>query len=135
MFMLQAFLSLIVNSSALYVEIYSDSDELIWLDYLGIGVWLFGFLFEWIGDDQLRRHIADNTPGKSKFIKWGLWRYTRHPNYFGEAVVWWGIYFIACSVKVGYATIYSALIITLLLRFVSGVPLLEEKYKDNPEFQ
>ena len=135
MFMLQAFLSLIVNSSALYVEIYSDSDELIWLDYLGIGVWLFGFLFEMIGDDQLRRHLADNTPGKSKFIKWGLWRYTRHPNYFGEAVVWWGIYFIACSVKVGYATIYSALIITLLLRFVSGVPLLEEKYKDNPEFQ
>ena len=51
MFMAQAFLSVLVNSSALYVEIYSDSDYLIWLDFVGIGVWCIGFLFEWIGDE------------------------------------------------------------------------------------
>lgn len=78
--------------------------------------------------------MADRTPGKEKFIKWGLWKYTRHPNYFGEALLWWGIYFIACSVKVGFATIYAPIIITILVRYISGVPLLEQKYKDNPEF-
>jgi len=67
-------------------------------------------------------------------IKNGLWRYSRHPNYFGEAVLWWGIFLIACSVDYGWATFFSALFITLLIRFVSGVPLLENKYKDRPEF-
>ena len=107
---------------------------MIWLDFLGIAVWLIGFLFEWIGDEQLKIHLADKSPGKEKFIKWGLWRYTRHPNYFGEAIAWWGIYLIACSVEWGFITIYAPLIITWLLRFVSGVPLLEEKYKLDPEF-
>jgi len=79
--------------------------------------------------------LADRTPGKPKFIAWGLWRYTRHPNYFGEAVLWWGIWLIACAVEWGWATVYAPLFITLLIRFVSGVPLLENKYKDNPEFQ
>lgn len=50
-------------------------------------------------------------------------------------MLWWGIYLIACSVKIGFATIYAPLIITLLVRYISGVPLLEQKYKDNPEFQ
>ena len=71
---------------------------------------------------------------KPKFIKWGLWRYTRHPNYFGEAVLWWGIYLIACSIPYGYYTVFSPLFITLLIRYVSGVPFLERKYKSNPEF-
>ena len=98
-FMMQGFFSLICNSAALFVEVYSSSgDQLIWSDFLGIAVWLFGFIFEWTGDEQLKRHLADKTTGKTKFIKWGLWRYTRHPNYFGEAVLWWGIYLIACSV-------------------------------------
>lgn len=97
-FLMQGVFSLIANSAALYVHFYSDSDNLIWLDYLGILVFFFGLAFEWTADEQLRRHLADETPSKSKFIKWGLWRYSRHPNYFGEAVLWWGIYFIACAV-------------------------------------
>ena len=133
--MMQGLFSLICNSAALYVEIYSAGQPLIWSDYLGIAVWLFGFLFEWIGDEQLRQHLADKTPSKPKFIKWGLWRYTRHPNYFGEAVLWWGIYLIACSIPWGYATVFAPLCITLLVRYISGVPLLEEKYESNPEFQ
>lgn len=60
-------------------------------------------------------------------MKTGLWRYSRHPNYFGEALLWWGIATIALAVKWGWATLYSAAIITLVIRYVSGVPLLEEK--------
>ena len=68
-------------------------------------------------------------------IKNGLWRYSRHPNYFGEALLWWGIFLIAVSVEFGWITVFAPLFITLLIRFVSGVPLLEEKYKNRPEFQ
>lgn len=96
-FMLQALFSLICNSAALYVTIFTATPGLIWSDYLGAIVWLFGFVFEVVGDEQLKYHIADKTPGKQKFIQWGLWRYTRHPNYFGEAVLWWGVWLIACS--------------------------------------
>ena len=133
-FGMQGLFSLIVNGAALFVAIFSSSKELIWLDYVGAAVWLFGFVFEWVGDEQLKRHLADKTPGKKKFIAWGLWRYTRHPNYFGEAVLWWGIWLIACAVDWGWTTFYAPLFISLLIRFVSGVPLLENKYKDNPEF-
>jgi len=133
-FILQAVFSLIVNSAALYTAIYSNYPRLVATDYVGGVMFLFGFGFEWLGDHQLSVHLADKTPGKKKFIMWGLWRYTRHPNYFGEAVLWWGVWIIACSTKWGWVTFYAPLFITVLVRFVSGVPLLEEKYKTNPEF-
>jgi steroid 5-alpha reductase family enzyme len=109
---------------------------LVWQDYLGIFVWLAGFLIELIGDEQLRRHIKDKSPEKKKFIEWGLWRYTRHPNYFGESLLWWGIWIIACGVDVwGLVTVFAPLFITLLVRYVSGVPLLEKKYKDREDWK
>ena len=130
-FGMQGLFSLIVNGAALYVTIYNSTNGLIWFDYLGIAVWVFGFFFEWIGDHQLKMHLADKSPGKPKFIMWGLWRYTRHPNYFGEAVLWWGIWLIACAVgDWGWTTAWAPLFINVLVRYVSGVPLLEEKYKD-----
>jgi len=136
-FMMQGLFSLITNSAALFITIYSQSgnNELNWLDYLGTAVFLFGFIFEVVGDEQLKYHLADKTPGKKKFITWGLWRYTRHPNYFGECVLWWGIWLIACSIEGGWVTFYAPLFIGLLIRYVSGVRLLEKKYLDNPEFQ
>jgi len=134
-FMLQGLFSLICNSAALYVQIYSVEDGLIWLDYVGAAIWLFGFIFEIVGDKQLESHIADKTPGKKKFINKGLWRFTRHPNYFGEAVLWWGVWLIACAVEWGWITIWAPLFITYLVRFLSGVPLLEKKYKGNPEWE
>jgi steroid 5-alpha reductase family enzyme len=63
-----------------------------------------------------------------------LWRYSRHPNYFGEAVMWWGLYIIACGLEYGWILFYSPLFITLIIRFVSGVPFPEKKYKDNTEW-
>ena len=67
-FMLQGLFSLINNSSALFIVIYSIDKTLYWTDYVGIAVWLFGFIFEWVGDEQLKYHLADRTPGKKKFI-------------------------------------------------------------------
>ena len=133
-FMLQGLFSLICNSAALYVLIYSKSD-VIWSDIVGVCIWYFGFMLEIVADCELTNHIADKTPGKKKFINSGLWRYSRHPNYFGEMVLWWGVYLIACSVEWGWVTIFAPLFISVLLRFVSGVPLLEKKYKGNPEWE
>ena len=64
-----------------------------------------------------------------------MWRYSRHPNYFGECIVWWGIYLIACGTDdKGWITIWSPVLITILLRFGSGVPMNEELYKDSKEY-
>ena len=136
-FMLQGVLSLIINSSVLYINIYSEanSNELIWTDYLGIGIWVIGFLIEVISDQQLTNHLKNPKPNSGKFLKTGFWRYSRHPNYFGESVLWWGIYLISCSLNLGWTTFFSALIITLLIRFLSGVPFPERKYRKNEEWK
>ncbi|MBN2828888.1 MAG: DUF1295 domain-containing protein, partial [Candidatus Cloacimonetes bacterium] len=65
----------------------------------------------------------------------GLWRYTRHPNYFGESLMWWGIFVITLNTPNGWLAVFSPIIITTLLLKVSGVPLLEKKYKENPEYR
>lgn len=107
---------------------------------VGALVYLFGIGFEAIGDEQLRRHIANPT-NKGKLLTTGLWRYTRHPNYFGEATLWWGIYLIVLSNLSAIPLLYivlagvGPLTITWLVRFVSGVPLLEQKYKDREDFK
>ena len=132
-FMMQALFSVIVNSSALFVSIWSTR-EFFSLDAVGAAVWAFGFIFELVADWQLQQ-FRDDTSNRGQLIKSGLWRYSRHPNYFGEAVLWWGIFLIACSVEFGWVTIFAPLFITILIRFVSGVPLLEDKYKSRPEFQ
>jgi len=88
-----------------------------------------------VADHQLKEHLADPKPGTGKFIKSGLWRYSRHPNYFGDACMWWGIWLIACNVKGGWVTFYSAVFMTTCLRFITGVPFPEAKYKDNVEWQ
>ena len=131
-FMMLCLFSLIVNAPVLYVNAHSsrlqgDSSTypLIWSDYLGLLIFVIGLLFEWVGDEQLKAHIADTNPHKGKFCKRGLWRYTRHPNYFGDALLWWGFYFIAFALPKGYWTFFGPLVMTILLRYVSGVALLE----------
>lgn len=93
-----------------------------------------GLYFEVVADYQLRQ-FKKQSSNDGKLITSGLWRYSRHPNYFGEACFWWGIALIALPAPYGYWGLLGALTITLLLRFVSGVPMLEKKYADNPEFQ
>lgn len=111
----------------------SASEGLGFLDYIGLSLWIVGYFFEVVGDMQLKSFIQ-KPENKGKLMRYGLWKYTRHPNYFGEAIMWWGIFIISLSVPNGWTGFYSPLIITLLLLYVSGVPLLEKKYKNHPEW-
>jgi steroid 5-alpha reductase family enzyme len=132
-FILQGLLIVII-SLPVTIIITSEPYPLSVFDVLGTCVWFVGFAFEAIGDYQLVQFKRDPA-SKGKIMTKGLWRYTRHPNYFGEVALWWGIYLIALSVPQGWATILGPMTITYLILKVSGIPLLEEKYKDNPEFQ
>jgi steroid 5-alpha reductase family enzyme len=107
--------------------------ELSHVMILGMFVWMIGFVFEVVGDKQLAQFVSD-ARNKGKILQTGLWRYTRHPNYFGEVAQWWGIWIIALGAPMGVYAIISPLLITFLILKVSGVPLLEEKLKRNPEF-
>jgi steroid 5-alpha reductase family enzyme len=104
------------------------------LDALGIIVWVIGFIFESVGDYQLKVFIS-NPKNKGKIITSGLWRYSRHPNYFGEVTQWWGTFLVALSTPNGWTTIFGPLTITFLILFVSGIPLLEKKYLGRPDFE
>ena len=103
------------------------------LDVFGFVVWIIGFYFESVGDAQLARFIKDPS-SKGKIMQSGLWAYTRHPNYFGEVTQWWGIWLIALSVPNGWLGIIGPVTITFLILKVSGIPMLEKKMKENPEF-
>lgn len=102
--------------------------------YLGVCVWCIGFFFETRGDAQLARFIKDPN-NKGKILKTGLWAYSRHPNYFGEVLGWWGIWLFCFSATSLFATIIGPLTITFLILKVSGIPLLEAKMSTNPDFQ
>jgi len=109
--------------------------RLTWLDWAGATIWLIGFGFESIGDLQLARFKAD-VKNKGKVMDRGLWRFTRHPNYFGDALLWWGLFLIALSTPSGSWTLISPLIMTVLLMKVSGVALLEKTLiKTKPEYR
>ena len=95
-----------------------------YFDLAGVALFLVGFLFEAVGDAQLARFKAD--PGnRGRVCDAGLWRYSRHPNYFGDALLWWGFFLLACAVPGGWRTIASPIVMTVLLLKVSGVALLE----------
>ena len=113
---------------------FSKNNGLLWVSLVAIGVWLIGFFFEAVGDYQLKQFIK-NPNNKGKIMTSGLWAYTRHPNYFGEAVMWWGVGILALTQNLGIIGLISPILITYLLVFVSGVPMLEKKYANNPEFQ
>jgi steroid 5-alpha reductase family enzyme len=98
------------------------------LGWLGVAVWLAGFAFETIGDEQLRRFRADPA-NRGRVLDTGLWRYTRHPNYFGDACVWWGLYLLACSTWPGATTILSPLAMTATLVRGTGKPMLEKSLR------
>ena len=131
-FMLQGIFMLIISSPLVLVN-RSPESGLTLLDALGGILWFIGFLFEAVGDYQLKR-FKQKPESKGKIMTTGLWKYARHPNYFGEATLWWGIWLIALSVDSGWAAIISPLTISFLLLKVSGVKMLEKKYAGNEEF-
>lgn len=131
-FILQGVLLLVISLPVIRVITAPDL-SLTLMDFLGSVVWLIGFLFEAISDWQLLQYKKDPAH-KGTVITTGLWRYSRHPNYFGEVTLWWGIYLIALAVPGGWTTIIGPITITALILGVSGIPMLERKYQGNAEF-
>jgi steroid 5-alpha reductase family enzyme len=107
---------------------------------VGGAVWLVGLLIEAVADAQ-KSAFKTKAENRGRFIASGLWRYSRHPNYFGEMLVWWGLFVYAAPVLHGaaYAVVAGPVFITLLLLFVSGIPPLErsadESYGDDPAYR
>ena len=129
MYVSQFALNLIIGLPVIYINLSAKANVNAFT-WLGCLIWLVGMVFEVVGDAQLKRHMKTN---RGTLITTGLWRYTRHPNYFGESLVWWGIYVISLSGGLSnWWLIISPLTITCFLLFISGVPLLEEKMKTRP---
>lgn len=132
-YLLQLLLNFIINMPSI-VRNLEDLDGWNWLATAGLLIWLIGFVFESVGDSQLRRFKADPA-NRGKLITHGLWRYSRHPNYFGEATQWWGICLMGISDGRFVWLLVSPVVITLFLLFVSGVPMLEKKYAGRPDWE
>ena len=123
-------------------ECKSYSVELTNIGFLAISgtlLWLIGFLFEAIGDAQLTAFLKRNKdfdgPIENKpILDTGLWKYTRHPNYFGNACMWWGIWLVACQAPWGWTTVFAPIVMTILLVRVSGKDLLERYMKKRPAY-
>ncbi len=102
-----------------------------WPLIAGLLIWLIGLGLETVADWQ-KFQFKNRSANKGKWVDVGLWQYSRHPNYFGEMLCWWGVYIFSLSFLIGweFLTVVSPVFITLLLRFVSGVPILEKKYDE-----
>lgn len=123
-FLLQAVIAWIISMPIYYAITSPEPIELQAWDYAGVITFAIGFLFEVIGDEQLRR-FKNTRANKGRVLDSGLWRYTRHPNYFGEAMLWWGFGLFSIAAG-GYIGVIGPAIMTFLLIRVSGVALLEK---------
>lgn len=132
-YLLQMAFLLMISAGFIFINLNSNKDITV-LSGIGLLIWIIGFLFESIGDNQLQT-FKNNKANKGKLLVTGLYKYSRHPNYFGEAVMWWGIFIMALSFDKGWVVIISPITITFLVRFVSGVPMLEKHYEDRADYQ
>lgn len=131
-YLLQGLFMFLISIPIVFIN--NTSGDIVLTDFLGLFIWIFGFYFESTADRELSEFVK-NPDNKGKLMDKGLWRYSRHPNYFGEVVQWWGIFIMALSIRFGYLTILGPLTITVLILFVSGIPLLEKKYSSRPDFE
>jgi steroid 5-alpha reductase family enzyme len=133
-FLLQGILMWLISAPLLGAQYYGQNKSFGIIDYAGISLWVIGFCFETIGDLQLARFKADPA-NKGRVMDKGLWRYTRHPNYFGDSAVWWGYGFL-CLASGSYLPVLGSLLMTALIIKVSGVALLEKSLKDQkPQYK
>jgi steroid 5-alpha reductase family enzyme len=138
-FLLQAFFMLLVSIVIIFNVMsgnITNDFSILWIVF-GVTIWLVGYIFQSIGDRQLKAFIQ-NPSNKGKLLTTGLWAYTRHPNYFGESAMWWGIGIMgfanSFSIIFPLIALLSPLVITLLVRYLSGVPLLEKHMRTKPGF-
>eukprot|EP00350_Pseudokeronopsis_sp_OXSARD2_P002627 CAMPEP_0170541074 /NCGR_PEP_ID=MMETSP0211-20121228/914_1 /TAXON_ID=311385 /ORGANISM="Pseudokeronopsis sp., Strain OXSARD2" /LENGTH=256 /DNA_ID=CAMNT_0010843679 /DNA_START=110 /DNA_END=880 /DNA_ORIENTATION=+ len=135
-FFLFTFYSLFIvlfSIPTLYMILYA-TEGLPWLAIVGAAVAFTSFLLEALADWQLEKFRADPA-NKGTMNKIGLWRYSRHPNYFFDTLMWWGFSMMAWTIPGGWMTVWVPILQTILMRYVTGVPLLEEKFKDRPSFK
>ena len=135
-FLLQGLLMLLIASPLLVAAGYGDDTQitLSWWQGLGMAVWAAGFVIEAAADQQLGRFLSSKKDTNA-ILQSGLWRYSRHPNYFGEMLQWWGGWLIVVGLPYGLWAVISPLLISYLLIFVSGIPLLESKLNRNKSYQ
>lgn len=124
-FMLQAVFMWCIALSLQIGQISPEPARLTILDTAGMLLWGIGFLFESVGDWQLAKFKAD-PESRGKVLDRGLWAYTRHPNYFGEVLIWWGLFLMTLSTPWGFWTVISPLIITVVLLKMTGIPITEK---------
>jgi steroid 5-alpha reductase family enzyme len=133
-YLLQGLLMIVIGYPFIHAAVYGADSQLGILSVLGVAVWCVGYFFEVVSDYQLDVFIK-NPANKGAVMDQGLWQYSRHPNYFGEVTMWWGVWLITLPFPFGLYTIVSPLAITFLILNVSGVPLLEKKFAGNPKFE
>ncbi|MCJ7628174.1 MAG: DUF1295 domain-containing protein [Longimicrobiales bacterium] len=131
-FLFQAVLIWAISIPAQVAQFHDMPAGLTILDFLGLGLWLVGFAFEAVSDHQLREFLSDPA-NRGQVMDGGLWRYSRHPNYFGDSLIWWGIFLVAAATPMGWATVFSPLLMTFFLLKVSGVPMLERALAERRE--
>ncbi len=132
-FLLQGLLMWIISAPLLAAQSGAVPDRLTVIDVLGVLVWTVGFYFETAGDMQLARFKADPS-NRGRVLDTGVWRYSRHPNYFGDAAQWWGFYLVGACAG-GWWAVFSPVLMTLLLLRVSGVALLEKTMETRPGYK
>lgn len=149
-FMLQGFLLLVIALPVIFINAYHAGYKAnLWYELFGlgkqlyplnifnifgIGLWLFGFIYEAVADFQLARFKQDPA-NEGEIMTEGLWKFSRHPNYFGEVVLWWGIFLLALFTPESILTVVGPVTITYLILKVSGVPLLEKRFNGDPEYE
>jgi steroid 5-alpha reductase family enzyme len=137
---LQAVSIWLIMLPSLVILLSNKSYTPTFFTFIGMSIWLGGFLIEYFSDKQ-KFEFKNNPKNKDKWITSGLWKYSRHPNYFGEMLCWWGIFIFSLPFLTGWSilAIISPLYISYLLLFVTGIPPLEkrydQKYANNKEYQ
>lgn len=132
-FGLQGVLSLIVSAPLKAATTNEQPQHFTSLDLAGFASWVVGYVFEAAGDMELTAFVSDSR-NKGKMLQRGLWAYTRHPNYFGNATMWWGIWLISCATKGGWKSFYGPMLMTYLLTDVSGAKLLDKSLRRKTDF-
>jgi len=133
-FLLQGFFMLLVSAPVIVLASYPVPSSLP-LTIAGLVVTVCGFVIELTADRQLAAFLAEPREARGPVMDRGLWGWSRHPNYFGESLVWWGLAIIACGVPGGWVAFVSPLVITWLLVFVSGIPLVEKRHVGDPDWE
>lgn len=132
MFWLQGILAMVIATPLFIASQYGYKPSVN--SYFGVFVWFVGFVYESTADRQFR-HFLNKRQAKNEIMNQGLWNYSRHPNYFGEIIQWIGLFIANIGLEHWYIGIISPVLITFLLKYISGVPLAEKSLMQNPKYR